>query len=315
MKKLTIIVFALFLSTATYAQLDEKGKQFLDSLGIKYDPNDPDAEQKAGKAFIDMFMAQYDSAMKIAENIVIDPENTEGLLAEILGEFNEMELCPYKGEITFSSITTYKDSEERTGLPDPDCEFKATKKEENKTEQTWTFQKLKRYEGTANVNYTIDNRKKVTEYNSCRRCCKMDNGVKIDIFEPGYVNSNSSTVKTETYSATKTASLKGLRLDGTNALTKITFDTLANNYTITVKAATEPAKWTTKSVTTNSGCPYDENFENELGAIFARKCDRSFGPFPGSPYQKSLKQTVTQTIISEDGKGQTIEKISFNLTR
>jgi len=46
MKKLTIIVFALFLSTATYAQLDEKGKQFLDSLGIKYDPNDPDAELK-----------------------------------------------------------------------------------------------------------------------------------------------------------------------------------------------------------------------------------------------------------------------------
>lgn len=89
MKHFLIGIFALLLSSASYAQLDEKGKQFLDSLGIKFDPNDPDAERKIGQQIKDKFLAKYDSAIKVAENTVIDPENTKKLLADILDEFGD----------------------------------------------------------------------------------------------------------------------------------------------------------------------------------------------------------------------------------
>lgn len=144
----------------------------------------------------------------------------------------------------------------------------------------------------------------------------MENDVKLDVFEANKANMRTSTETTETYNANKTAQIdyEGERY---NAGITIYFDTKANNYSISVKAVTQPAKWTIKNVLTNSGCPYDENFENELGAIFGQKCERTFGPFPGSPYQKSLKQTITKTIIDPDskGKGKTVETISFNLTR
>lgn len=239
------------------------------------------------------------------------------LIKQIIRDLVEREICPYKGDISFSSVQTYKDSEERFGLPDQDCEFKATKKEDDKTEQTWTFKKTKRYEGTANVNYTINNYKEETEQDNCHHCNKMENGYKLDVFEPGRANMKESIVITETYSANQTAIVEGTGLVGTNALIVIDFDTKANNYTLTVKAVSEPAKWTEKTVNTNSGCPYDENFESEKGATYSVKCDRTFGPFPGSPYQKSLKQNITKTIIDPDskGKGQKVETISFNLTR
>jgi hypothetical protein len=126
-----------------------------------------------------------------------------------------------------------------------------------------------------------------------------------------------TTEVTETYLANKTAQVEGTSLASMNALTIITFNTLVNNYTITIKAVTQPAKWNIKSVNTNSGCPYDENFENELGAIIAKPCNRVLGPFPGSPYQKNLRQSITKTIVDPDsnGKGKTVETISFNLTR
>lgn len=83
MRKLIIIVFALLLNISAFAQIDEQSKHLLDSLGFKYDPNDPDALLKIEQQLKDKFLAKYDSAMKAAGDIVIDPNNTEGLLAEI----------------------------------------------------------------------------------------------------------------------------------------------------------------------------------------------------------------------------------------
>ena len=239
------------------------------------------------------------------------------LVKQIIRDLVEREICPYKGDISFSSVQTYKDSEERLGLPGMDCEFKATKKKEEKTEQTWTFKKTKRYEGTANVNYTINNYKEETQHNTCVHCNKWENGAMLDIPEPNRADMNSSTVITETYSANQAAVVEGTRLEGTNAQIVIYFDPKANNYTITIKAATEPAKWTEKTVNTLSGCPYYKNSESEKGATYGMTCKKNFGPFPGSPYQKSLKQNITKTIIDPDskGKGKTVETISFNLTR
>ncbi len=245
----------------------------------------------------------YEDMAKFAEKLVKD------LLV--------MEICAYKGDLSFTSVTTFKDSEERTGLPNQDCEFKATKKEENKTIQTWTFKKDKRYQGSSGVNCTIDNSKKMTEHNTCDHCCKMIDGVKVDLFEPGHADKNSSTVITETYSATKTIPLTPNEYENCSALIRIKFDTLANNYTITVKAISEPGKYTKKTEEKNSGCPYDESFNKEQNATYPVSCDRSLGPFPGSPYQKSLKQTITRNYTDPDsqGKSKTTETITFNLTR
>lgn len=89
MKHLTTIALALLFNTAALAQLDEGGKQFLDSLGIKYDLNDPDAEQKIGNALKAFFTAKMDSALKLAANEVVDPYNTGRLAEEILNDFTE----------------------------------------------------------------------------------------------------------------------------------------------------------------------------------------------------------------------------------
>ncbi len=229
-----------------------------------------------------------------------------------------MEICAYKGDISFTSVSTFTDSEERTGLPNQGCEFKATKKEENKTVQTWTFKKDKRYKGTSGVNSTINNSNKVTEHNTCGHCCKIIDGVKTDQFEPDPTDRNSSTLITESYSATKTIQLAApTEYENYSAMIRIKFDILANNYTITVKAISEPGKYTKKTEIKNSGCPYDENFEKEENAIYPVSCNTTFGPFPGSPYVKSLKQTITRNYTDPDsqGKSKTTERIIFNLTR
>lgn len=102
---LSIILILLFAATA-YAQIDEDSKKFLNSLGIKFDPNDPDAEDKIGKALKAFYTAKMDSALKAAANEVTDPHNTGRLAEEILKDFEEgddttstsyefMDLMPY----------------------------------------------------------------------------------------------------------------------------------------------------------------------------------------------------------------------------
>lgn len=228
------------------------------------------------------------------------------------------EICPYKGEITFSSVKTFKDSEERKGLPGQDCDFKATKSRDDKLEETWTFQKVKRIQAEANVNYSINNIKSEEEHNTCNHCQVKEGDYFLDQFEPNKANMNFSTVITEKYNANKIANLDPkAKYEKCNAEVKIAFNILANNYTIQVKAISEPAKLVKKTVHKESGCPYHKGSEYEEEATYPVPCEKTFGPFIGSPYQKNLKQNVTNTYIDPDsnGKGQTIENITFNLTR
>jgi hypothetical protein len=248
--------------------------------------------------------AMFNDMTKFANNLVRD------LLA--------MEICAYKGDVTITSVKTFKDSEDRDGLPGQDCEFKATKDEEMKNEDTWSFKKVKRVQSEGKVNINWNSVKKETEHNTCAHCQIMENGYKLDQFEANHANMNSSSEITEKFTVNKMGKLNPeAAFEQYNSMVKIEFNTLANNYTITVKAVSEPAKWTRKVVNTNSGCPYDENFESETGATYPVAIDRTFGPFLGSPYEKTLKQTVTKTIIDPDskGKGKTTETITFNLTR
>jgi hypothetical protein len=91
MRNQITILLSLLLASSAFAQLelDKAGQQLLDSLKIKYDPNDPDATLKLEQQLKDKFIAKYDSVMKVAGNTVIDPNNTEGLLAEIRDELSE----------------------------------------------------------------------------------------------------------------------------------------------------------------------------------------------------------------------------------
>jgi len=228
------------------------------------------------------------------------------------------EICAYKGEFTINSVKTFNDSEEREGLPGQDCEFKATKEENDKTEEKWTFQKVKRVQADANVGFSIDNVKSETEHNTCNHCMVMEGDYFLDQFEPNKANMNFSTVITEKFNANKIANLDPeAKYEQYHAVVKIAFNTLANNYTIHVKAISEPAKWVRKSVYKESGCPYHKNTENEIGATYPVSIDRTFGPFLGSPYEKTLKKTETKTYIDPDsnGKGKTVETVTFNLTR
>jgi Leucine-rich repeat (LRR) protein len=90
MKQTIFITLLLFLSSFAFAQqIDLETQHFLDSLGIKYDPNDPDSEMKLEKAMREKFTGLLDSASKVASNTVTDPYNTEGLAGNMLRELNE----------------------------------------------------------------------------------------------------------------------------------------------------------------------------------------------------------------------------------
>ena len=89
MRHLIGFVLALLLTFPAFSQIDKAGKQFLDSLGIKFDPSDPDALMKAEKQLRDIYTSQFDSAMRVAGNEVSDPYNTEKLKEEILAELDE----------------------------------------------------------------------------------------------------------------------------------------------------------------------------------------------------------------------------------
>jgi hypothetical protein len=89
MKQLLSIALILFFTATAYAQIDEYSKHILDSLGIKFDPNDSDALQKIEQRLKDAFTTKFDSAMTVAGTEVMDPNNIEGLMAEIRDELNE----------------------------------------------------------------------------------------------------------------------------------------------------------------------------------------------------------------------------------
>lgn len=90
MKKILLISLLFLLTTAAFSQqIDAETQHFLDSLGIKYDPNDPDGEYKLEKALREKFTGLMDSATKVASNTVTDPFNTEGLKGNMLRELQE----------------------------------------------------------------------------------------------------------------------------------------------------------------------------------------------------------------------------------
>jgi Leucine-rich repeat (LRR) protein len=90
MKKIRLISLLFLLTTAAFSQqIDAETQHFLDSLGIKYDPNDPDGEYKLEKALREKFTGLMDSATKVASNTVTDPFNTEGLKGNMLRELQE----------------------------------------------------------------------------------------------------------------------------------------------------------------------------------------------------------------------------------
>lgn len=89
MKHLLLIALMLLFAATTNAQIDDEAKHFLDSLGIKFDPNDTDAEFKIGNALKALYTAKMDSAMKAVANEVVDPYYTGTLAEEILKDFEE----------------------------------------------------------------------------------------------------------------------------------------------------------------------------------------------------------------------------------
>ena len=85
-----MLLFLLSIS-AFAQQIDAETQHFLDSLGIKYDPNDPDGEAKLEKAMREKFTGLMDSATKVASNTETDPFNTEGLKGNMIRELQEVD--------------------------------------------------------------------------------------------------------------------------------------------------------------------------------------------------------------------------------
>ncbi|MEI8048419.1 MAG: hypothetical protein WCI92_13625 [Bacteroidota bacterium] len=90
MKQFSILMLLFLLTISAFSQqIDAETQHVLDSLGIKYDPNDPEGELKLEKALREKFTNAFDSATKVASNTVTDPFNTEGLAGNMLMELNE----------------------------------------------------------------------------------------------------------------------------------------------------------------------------------------------------------------------------------
>ncbi|MEI8048420.1 MAG: hypothetical protein WCI92_13630 [Bacteroidota bacterium] len=237
---------------------------------------------------------------------------------DLVRELLAMEICPYKGDLTFTSAYTYDLAEKDTGLPEKDCDFERDITVKRVKQETWTLKKVSRIQADGNVNAFFDFKDENRMHSNCYHCQVMEGTYLLDIKEKERANITESTTITETYDA------KGLAvLDPTaafekyHAIIKINFDIPANTYTISVKAISEPGKYNHKTEYRKKGCPYFEDSDNEWGGIYPVSIDRVHGPFPGNPFDKTLKQSITKEYPekTDKGKGNTVETLEFNLTR
>jgi hypothetical protein len=237
---------------------------------------------------------------------------------DIVRELLAGEICPYTGDLTYTSTFTHDELEKRTGLPDAGCDFEETTVKNNLKQETWIFKKVNRMQAEGNVDAFFTFNDETNSRSNCLHCQVMEGEYLLDVFEAHTSNTTKHASITETYNAKGLAFLDPQdKREKYHAIIRITFDLLANNYTLTVKAISQPGKYSKKTVFSEKGCPYYKDWDNETGGIYPVSINRTFGPFTGSPYEKNLKKTDTKTFDeeSEKGTGKTIETVKFNLTR
>ena len=242
----------------------------------------------------------------------------EKFTSDMARELLAMEICPYKGDFTFTSTYTYDFNEKDTGLPEKDCDFERTTTVKKVKSESWTLQKVTRMQGEGNVVAFFDFNDETKTHSNCYHCQLMEGDYLLDQFEKERATTNESTTITETYNANGLANLNPeAAYEKYHAIIRIAFEKPSNTYTIKVQAISNPGKYTHKSEYRKKGCPYFKDWDNEWGGKYPVSIDRVHGPFPGNPFDKALKQSTTKTYDekADKGKGQTVETLEFNLTR
>ena len=258
---------------------------------------------------------ERDSRKSDIKNLVDEMEKYSNNLAK---QLLALEICPYKGDFTFTSTYNYDFKEVDTGLPEKDCDFERATTVKKVKSETWTLQKVTRIQADGNVVAFFDFNDETKTHSNCYHCQLMEGDYLLDQFEKERATTNESATITETYDAKGLANPDPESSYGKyHAIIKIMFDIHANTYTIKVQAISNPGKYTHKSEYRKKGCPYFKDSDNEWGGIYPVSIDRVHGPFPGNPFDKTLKQSITKEYPekADKGKGNTIETIEFNLTR
>ena len=269
------------------------------------------------------------STMMSKNATVIDRNNKETDIGNMMAEMKKftsdmarellaMEICPYKGDLTFTSTYTYDYKETDTGLPEKDCDFERTTTIKKVKSETWTLQKVTRMQAEGNVVAFFNFDDETKAHSTCYHCQLMEGDYLLDQFEKERATTNESTTITETYDAKGLANLDPeSTYEKYHAIIRIIFDKPSNTYTVKVQAVSNTGKYTHKTEYRKKGCPYFKDWDNEWGGKYPVSIDRIHGPFPGNPFDKTLKQSTTKTYDekADKGKGQTVETIEFNFTR
>lgn len=234
--------------------------------------------------------------------------NLKEVAKKLVDGLKEIEICPFKGEITVKITSTKKD-EQTEEYPvycnGSDGNFKRTTKLDNYSENEWTLYKKSFNASTGTVKFNLSEEVTIDEFNPCYECSPTKQG------------NRSYNEKITTYASLQKLSneseSEGVNVDDARAYLTFLDD---GTYTLKIKASsTHGEKKTVKEVTAQGVC----DNSNEPPEKTTNKIDEGilevFGPLTGTAKDKSLshRDTIKRTD-PVSGEEETIT-YEFNLTR
>jgi len=234
--------------------------------------------------------------------------NLKEVAKKLVDGLKEIEICPFKGEITVKIVSTKKDNQKEeypVYCNGSDGTYRKTTTTDNYSENSWMIQKNKLNASTGNVKFNLHEEFTIEEENPCYVCSPTKQGPR--------TYNDKTTTYVDIHGLSKESESKGIKVDDARSYLTFLDD---GTYTLRVTASsTQGEKKTKREVHAEGIC---ENI-NESPKTITNKVDEglneTFGPFTGSSQDKVLSHKETIKKVDAVTKEETTITYEFNLTR
>ncbi len=235
-------------------------------------------------------------------------------------ELVKIELCPFKGRITISTIKTDNEVRERgnrCGKNDQGW-FRETINKSNQYDENIVLDKKRRYQadGTLSVKST-DTKIWRTINSNCVLCATYDGDDVVGTDAGIYTNSDyTQTLKEDI----KIEGLAPINHETGNfpATVEIKFDAIQGTYMVKVVVVSKKGTdIKSKKILNITACRKDDEPDEEVKNEMIFSSSTSYGPFKGKPTDKTLTDSKIETFTTKHDGGAEVStyKVNFSFTR